>query len=101
MNITMRREGGQVTIQLNGWLDTASAPQLKDAMAEITEADRIVLDFDQVEYIASAGLRQVILCFRRAKELNADFSVINAVPETMSIFQMTGIDQKITVLPKE
>lgn len=101
MNIKTIRQDGQVTLQLEGWLDTLAAPELGAAVDAIGEASAIILDFDQVEYIASAGLRQIVACHRRAKELGAAFSIINARGETMSIFQLTGIDKKITILKKE
>lgn len=43
----------------------------------------------------------MVACYKRAKELNAEFSVINANQEIMSIFRMTGIDKKINIQEKE
>ena len=55
-------------------------------MDDIQAAETIVLDFEKVEYMASAGLRQVIAAHKRARLLNAAFSVVNVVPGVMSIF---------------
>jgi len=100
MNIEAVNNEGAITLKLDGWLDTQSAPELGEAIEAITEASAIALDFDKVEYIASSGLRQVVMCHRKAKELGADFSVINVCTETMSIFELTGLDKKMTVLGK-
>ena len=100
MTIETVKNENAVTLKLDGWLDTASSPQLGAAIEAIAEASAIVLDFDKVEYIASSGLRQVVVCHRKAKELGAHFSVINVGTETMSIFELTGLDKKMTIQGK-
>ena len=100
MNITRTDNDNCVTLALDGWLDTISSPILGEAVDAIESAGSIVLDFDKVEYMASAGLRQVIACNRKAKELGAEFSVINVGSETLSVFKMTGLDKKLNIAEK-
>ena len=100
MTITTLKNEGSVTFKLDGWLDTLSSPELAAVVDPLTEASSIVLDFENVEYIASSGLRQVVASHRKAKELGADFSVINVGKEVMSIFTLTGIDKKIKIVAK-
>lgn len=100
MNITKQTENGTVTLTLDGWLDTASSPELGAAIDAIESASAIVLDFAGVEYIASSGLRQVVACQRKAKDLGAAFSIINVCTETMSIFRLTGLDRKLDIKEK-
>lgn len=100
MKTTTKNENGIVTIKPIGWLDTISSPDLGKAVDEIDSAESLVLDFENVEYMSSAGLRQVLAAHKKAKSLNAAFSVINICPDVMSIFQMTNIDQKINLKAK-
>lgn len=100
MTIERIENGNEITLKLGGWLDTASAPELGEALDGISAASAIVLDMDNVEYIASAGLRQVVACHKKARELDADFSVINAGMEVFSIFRLTGLDKKISISGK-
>ena len=100
MTINRIEENGTITLQLDGWLDTISSPELGAVVDEITEAAAIILDFEKVEYISSSGLRQVVACTRKARELNAAFSVINVGAEVMSIFQLTGLYKKIDITGK-
>lgn len=100
MTITTSKEDNCITLKLDGWLDTLSSPQLGEAVDAIEIASAIVLDFENVEYIASSGLRQVVSCHRKAKELNAAFSVINVGTEVMSIFKLTGLDKKLNITEK-
>lgn len=97
MKISKTIENGIVTIKPEGWLDTISSPELGTVVDEILEAGGIVLDFGLVDYMSSAGLRQVLATHRKAKSLNATFSVVNVQQTVMSIFKMTNIDKKIDI----
>lgn len=101
MTIHQTNENGKITLTPEGWLDTASSPELGDLVESLTEATELVLDFDQVEYMASAGLRVVVAASKKAQSMNAGFSVINVAQGVASIFRMTGINKKLTIIEKE
>ncbi len=100
MVISKTNENGKITLKPEGWLDTLSSPELGTEVEAIDEASEIILDFDKVEYMSSAGLRQVVATHKKAKDLNAAFSVINVGCEVMTIFRMTAIDKKIKIVEK-
>lgn len=100
MVITESIENGNLTFKLEGWLDTVSSPMLGEKVEAVDEASSIVLDFDLVEYMSSAGLRQVLATHKKAKSLGASFSVVNVCPAVMSIFKMTNIDKKLDIKTK-
>ena len=100
MNIKIEKTDEKTLIKLDGWLDTASSPELDAKIAVIDEAKAIVLDFDKVEYISSSGLREVVACHRKAKELSAEFSIINVCTEVMNIFKLTGLEKKLDITAK-
>lgn len=56
--------------------------------------DKLVLDFENVNYISSAGLRVVLSYSKKYKE---NFSVINANVEVYDIFSMTGFSSIMNV----
>lgn len=99
MQISKTIENGTVTFSPEGWLDTVSSAQLAEMVESITEASSMVLDFNQVEYMSSAGLRQVIATHKKARSLGASFAVINVTPTVMNIFKMTNIDKKLDIRP--
>lgn len=100
MKISKSIENGTVTLSPEGWLDTATSPELGEMVDGVTEASTLVLDFDLVEYMSSAGLRQVLAAHKKAKSLNAAFAVRNVCPTVMSIFKMTNIDKKLDIEAK-
>ena len=97
MNITQNNDNGKVTIILEGWLDHSSAPELGAVIDGIESAKEIILDFEKVEYISSAGIRQLVATHRKAKELEAEFLVVNVNSEVMSIIAITGLDKKLNI----
>ncbi len=101
MKISTVNNDGNILIKLDGWLDTLSSPELGAEVEKIEKAKSLTLDFENVEYLSSSGLRQIVACHRKTKELDASFSVINVCHEVMSIFQLTSIDKKLNITPKE
>ena len=97
MIIHQTNENEVITLKPEGWLDTITSSELGAVIDSIDAAQTLILDFEKVEYMSSAGLRQVVYANNKAKTLNADFRVINVVPSVMSIFKMTGIDNKLDI----
>lgn len=99
MTITVDKKDLSFTIHVAGWLDTNAAPALGAEIEKIVKAEAIILDFKELEYISSSGIRQVVAAYKKAKALEADFSVINVGNGVMEVFKLTNLDQKIHILP--
>ena len=95
MDITSTTDGTTTTLALEGWLDTTTAPQLGDALAEIdSSCTDLVLDFTGLEYISSAGLRQVVAAH---KKMHGALTVTNVSAEVMQVFKMAGFDKRLSI----
>lgn len=87
-----------MVITVKGRLDTVTSAQLDEAIkGETIAEDLVVIDFADVEYISSAGLR-VLLALKR--ELDArgkalEIHNINAV--VREIFKVTGFINTLTI----
>ena len=98
MNIKTITENGSVTIIPDGRIDTNTADSLGAEIHKISEAEHLILDLANVEYISSAGIRQLLILGKHADYLNADFTIINTNSDVMNIFSLTGIDKKLNVV---
>lgn len=90
MNINIERENGKVLMKIEGRIDTTTAPELEKAInGEGDELKDLVLDFNGVDYISSAGLRVLLTA---QKKMNAQGSMeLRSVSEAvMDVFEMTG-----------
>lgn len=90
MTITKKNDGSKLTIELEGRLDTTTAPQLeeevKDSLSGITD---LVFDLQNVAYVSSAGLR-VLLSAQKIMNRQGNMVIRNANEEVMEIFEVTG-----------
>lgn len=100
MTITKTMENNKVILSIEGWLDTNSAPELGREIEALSDIESLILDFDKLEYIASAGLRIVILAYKKLKSMNGEFSIINVSSEVMDVFKLTGFDQNFDIQTK-
>ena len=97
MTIEKIMNNAELTLVLEGRLDTITAPQLEEALKERLEGvQKLVLDFKALEYISSAGLR-VLLMAQKAMNKQGTM-VIRNVNETISeVFDITGFADLLTI----
>ena len=97
MKIDLTKEGKQLTILLEGRLDSFTAPEL-DAVIdkEVNDIDELVLDLENLEYISSAGLRVVL---KAQKMLGAGkMTVVHVNEVIMEVFDITGFVDILTIV---
>lgn len=97
MTITKNAEGTKLTLAVEGRLDTTTAPDLetaiKDSIADVTE---LVMDFANLEYISSAGLR-VLLSAQKTMNKQGSMVVKNVNDDINEIFDVTGFSDLLTI----
>jgi anti-anti-sigma factor len=96
---TLETTNGIAKIKLSGELDASSAPSFKTAVekAAAENPKRLVLLMEELDYMASAGLR--VLIFAKQK-MGADADIYIVAPQEMVLdtIQKTGYDQSVIVL---
>ncbi|MBQ9329157.1 MAG: AMP-binding protein [Solobacterium sp.] len=96
MNISRSDElNHDITLFLSGRIDTDTSSQLRAAMNELPDEIRtLILDFRDVPYISSAGLRELLIA--RKKYPEEHLKLVNVNQDVMEIFETVGFD---TILP--
>ena len=97
MTIDKQLNGSELTLTLNGRLDTTTAPELETAIKEnIAGITNLVMDFAGLDYLSSAGLR-VILSAQKTMNKQGEM-VIRNVNETINeVFEITGFIDILTI----
>ena len=97
MIITRKQEGTTLEVALEGRLDGTTAPDLeeglKDDLKEVTE---LILDFSNLEYISSAGLR-VLLSFHKIMNGKGTMKVVHPNEIVREVFEVTGFDDILNI----
>lgn len=98
MQITLEQTDDELVVLPKGRIDTSTAEEFGDKlMAAIEEADCVRIDFEEVAYISSAGLRALLnaqkIVNRNGKELIC--CNINEIVE--SVLVSTGFTNILTI----
>lgn len=90
MNIVTKNEAEKITFEIEGRIDSTTAPELNNVVQESIEGVKeLVFDFKQVEYISSAGLR-VLLSAQKKMNEQGTMVITNVSENIMSVFEVTG-----------
>ena len=90
MTIEIKKIDEQTIIEIAGRLDTNTAPMLEKAINEdVADAKNIVLDFKDIEYISSAGLRVLLGAQKKMQQIGS-MKLINVGEAVMEVLEMTG-----------
>jgi anti-sigma B factor antagonist len=83
MEITTKQFKNCDMVILNGRVDSSTAPQLSEALENVTGNGRykIVMDMSGLEYMSSAGFRALLASQRLCKRYNRGEIILVAVPE--------------------
>lgn len=96
LKIEKKNEDSTVLL-LSGRLDTATAPELETEISGILpNAESLVLDMENLEYISSAGLR-VILKTHKALEPKGGLKLRNVPESVKEVFDITGFSDFLAV----
>ena len=97
MTITTNLNGKALEIALEGRLDTMTAPELEKELNEsLNAADTLTLDFANLAYISSAGLR-VLLSAHKAMSRKGGMKVVNVNEIVKEVFDVTGFADILTI----
>jgi anti-sigma B factor antagonist len=94
MNITLNRNGAELTVALEGRLDTLTAPDLEEQLEpELDDVQKLIFDLAGLEYISSAGLRVLLAAQKEMDEM----AVKNVGPAVMDVFEVTGFSDFLNI----
>ena len=97
MTINQTKDGGKLTVALEGRLDTTTAPELESALKESLDGvTELELDLKDLAYISSAGLR-VLLSAQKIMNKQGSMVVRNSNADLMEIFEVTGFSDILTL----
>jgi len=98
MEINKKIKENETILALCGRLDTTTAPELNKELTDLFEdgVKDLVLDFEQLEYISSAGLRALLFAKKSVGE-EGDVVIRNVNDMIMEILEITGFKDILTI----
>jgi len=81
-----------MVISVNGSIDAVTAPQLENYIRDKINAGyiKLVLDFGEVDYSSSAGLRMLLGAVKETRNKGGDLHLANVSAELSKFLKMSG-----------
>ena len=92
MKTTIEELDEKMLVTLVGSLDTAAAIEAEETLKPVTEAEDkdIVFECEQLEYIASSGLRILLDVLKKTKAKGHKVVLRNVNDDIKNVFKITG-----------
>ena len=97
MEIKKVQNGTALTLQIIGRLDASNAQTLTDELNKSLDGVKeLVFDFAELKYIASAGLRALLMAQKRMNK-QGTMTIRNVDETVMEVLEMTGFADLMNV----
>lgn len=92
MELTETKIANGTVVAISGRLDGISSVEAQKKLITILQGEgmNLIINFQNVDYITSAGMRTLLLVAKRAKELSKFVCLINLTPQIEEILELTG-----------
>ena len=98
MEITKNYNGKELTLSVEGRVDTITSKELEQEINdELGNFDSLIIDFTELKYISSAGLRVLIATQKKLRQENIPFVIKNVNDTVGEIFRMSGFDKILKI----
>ena len=98
MEITKEKEGKVIILQLIGRFDAGTSGEFESKVKDSIETDdtKMAIDFTNLEYINSSGLRVVLMTAKQLNKKGGKLALFAMKEHIKEIFDMTGFS---TIIP--
>lgn len=102
IRVTIEEKGNIVILRLDGRLDATSTPVLEGKIKPVLEKQaRVLMDFSDVDYLSSAGMRLLLSAAKKMKAKNGRLVFCGIDEEVMEIIKMAGFDKILEIFSSE
>lgn len=86
-----------------GRVDSTNATELGNAMDKAVDDGKsnLVLDLSGVEYMSSAGLREMVRVLKRVKRVGGDLRIANPSERVREVLELAGLDSVFEIYPTQ
>jgi anti-sigma B factor antagonist len=88
-----------IIAKASGKIDATNAGEFTELLLDLFKnKNRVVLDFEKVDYVSSAGLRSVLIAAKEAQSRNGVLVICSLQEQIYEIFEMTGFTEMLKVV---
>ncbi len=99
MEITKEVKERYIIAIPSGKIDATNSDEFANSLLELLkEKENIIVNFKDIDYISSAGLRSVLIVAKQTQAKNGKFILCEMKDHIFDIFKITGFTQMLTVV---
>lgn len=103
MDITIRDENNLKVLNFVGNLDTNTSPEAESKLNDLISAGekKLLIDFEKLDYISSAGLRILLGTAKQLKSTGGELRICSLNETVKEVFEISGFDSILNVFSNE
>jgi anti-sigma B factor antagonist len=102
MQIFEENQDNIYIFKLTGRLDSKTSPEFEKKIVQAIEDgyNQIIVDFEDLEYLSSAGLRVLLKATKRLKQIEGKIVLCSMADYVREVFEISGFDSFLPILAK-
>lgn len=90
-------------VEPSGRIDAERAPEMDTQLQALLSVGnaRLVVDFTQVSYISSSGLKALLVALRGARQAGGDLKLCGMNERVRDVFDLSGFDKVFAIYRSE
>lgn len=103
LDIATETDNSVQVLKLIGRLDSNTSPQLeKELLGRVNDGQaKLVVDFTQLDYISSAGLRVLLMAAKKSKQTSGKLALCCLKEHIREVFEISGFFGILTICPSQ
>ena len=96
MKVNVRTEGDVTVIDLNGKITIGEGDViLRETVDKVLKEDakKILLNLAKISYMDSAGIGELVACYKRAREQGGELKLLNPSGKVFDLLQLTKLEE--------
>lgn len=101
MEIQEKKLNGTSIIRVDGRLDSKTSPEFEEKISATIEngTRNMILDFESLSYISSAGLRIILKTAKELKRMEGKLVLCALQDYVREVFEISGFDSFLPLVP--
>ena len=103
MQVAKKVVGDVAVLEIVGRLDSDGTKNLEDAVLEVISSgvSRMLMDFGQVDYINSSGLRVLLMALQQLKKNGGRLHLCDIKDYMNEVFEISGYNEIFPIYPSQ
>lgn len=98
MTIDEAKSGDILQLNVHGKVDANSSTEFQnEVLKAFQKSKNVIVNFADVSYISSAGLRALLIGQKTATSKGGKFTIINANASVIEILRVTGLEKVLSI----